>query len=209
MKEAQYRLHRDELIQLGNTGHAASTDEARQILTCVNICVGPKALYAVATDSYMLVVNHVTDAPQANRKAWSVSVSAKNLRSVVGRCKKNDLYPVTVSTTGIEVETDEGTTKLEAYDGTFPDWAKIAKKETKGDKAPFPLGFTINPEFVARLGKALGCTASNPLTLSPLHPLEPILAGPLLGKSFGLLMPIRAYDTPTVAVEFSVAKVAA
>lgn len=197
----------DALCALRDVGYAASTDSHRTALTTVRLQLGKSALWAVATDAYMLVVRKVADLPQGiDRSGESgVNVPADALSKAIRDALKVPRRTVClgrevdIDADGINVATQTGSVGVRAFvidNGKYPDWAKSIVQPYV-DKKPVGSGsdhVALNPAFVDRLGRALSCTPDNgaALRIELRGPLEPILAGKIGDPDgFGLLMPVR------------------
>lgn len=202
-----FELNPEELGALGNATHAADEKGRHESLTNVAVCVGKSALYAVATDSYMLAVVHIKDQRQS-RKPFQVIVPAKELRRVVKETSKiSGTCTLVVTADSVELVTSLGSALVKAAeDDCFPDWTKIVRKEVERKEAAVH-HVTLNGQFVARIAKALSCdyAVGNGLVMALGPSNQPVLVGPGIGKSFGLIMPVRDAFVPatTYTVAFA------
>jgi len=107
---------------------AASSDDARPILTAVYLHSHEGSLYAVATDSYRLAEKRLQDC----KEAVSLLIPASSLQDVL-RIIQDDTTDVVITYDDLQARFVVGDVELitRLIDGTYPDYRKLIPSEFK------------------------------------------------------------------------------
>jgi len=124
----ELRAHR--LVEaISDTLAAASTDEARPVLTGIRLEVSGGRLRLVATDGYRLAVREVGVGEDHEADAWAVTVPARTMSEVVRilRGAGDADVAMTISPAGNHVvfRAPDAEIASRVIDGTFPDAGRL------------------------------------------------------------------------------------
>jgi DNA polymerase-3 subunit beta len=110
---------------LGQVLFAASSDEARPVLTAVFLHTNEKSLYFAATDSYRLAERSL----KSNAKDISLLIPAHSLQEVL-RAVKDDTEQVVIAYDEQQARFSVGETEIvtRLIEGSYPDYKKLLPK---------------------------------------------------------------------------------
>lgn len=185
---------------------AASTDEARPMLTQMRVEPNGEHTDFAATDSYRLhnvtaTVECAADSAPVNLPAWWLTRWA---RTKYSRSAKATIA-WTERTATISVDEGDVTETVRLFvDGTayareYPSWRPMIDKVDDGTQRFAPAAF--NPSYLAAALAACGRWSASyaPVVLDPLKPCLFVVRHPDNGTARILLMPVRSTDTAPLA----------
>lgn len=176
------------------TALGASTDAARDILTCIKIYIGDGEIKFVATNSYMLFVTTIgfLDMP----KDWNREYMLRS-KTLLDALPKKKGEPITLELNENSLTVANASTGafgvIPNHPGTFPDWQNLIT-DAKADH-PFTVGF--NPKLLGDICKAAALfrTHDEPVAFtlggSELKPQHFNLRVIDRGTFYALIMPVR------------------
>lgn len=178
------------------TALGASTDAARDILTCIKLYVGDGEIKFVATNSYMLFVTTIglLDMPKDMKGEYLLKA-----KTLVDALPKKKGEPITLELNDESLTVANAATgafgTVPNHPGTYPEWQNLIT-DAKAD-TPFTVGF--NPKLLGDICKAAslfrGSDDRVPMRLtlggSELKPQHFNIDIVDRGSFYALLMPVR------------------
>jgi DNA polymerase-3 subunit beta len=168
---------------------AASTEQTRYYLNGVNLQVANGEATMVATNGHMMLgARHATVAD-----ACTCIIPMALIKSIKLDRKTGDLAAFSFDGKDIVIRYAGSTYGSGAVDGSFPDWRAVVPREpASGDAAQF------NPDYLAAFAAAARIMGSKEPKVAH-NGLDPALVTWHSDDTFGVLMPLRTNDLPTLA----------
>jgi DNA polymerase-3 subunit beta len=168
---------------------AASTEQTRYYLNGVNLQIANGEATMIATNGHMMLgARHATDGD-----ACTCIIPSALIKSLKLDRKAGDMAEFTFDGKDIVIRYAGSTYGSGAIDGVFPDWRRVVPREpASGDAAQF------NVEYLAAFAAAARVMGTKEITVSH-NGLNPALVTWHDGDTFGVLMPLRTKDIPTLA----------
>ena len=168
---------------------AASVEQTRYYLNGVNVQVADGQAVMIATNGHMMLgARHATDGD-----ACACIIPLALIKSVKLDKKAGDMAEFTFDGKDIAIRYAGSIYGSGAIDGTFPNWRAVVPREpASGDAAQF------NPEYIAAFAGAARVAGGKNITIAH-NGNNPALVTWHDDNTFGVLMPIRSDDIPTLA----------
>lgn len=168
---------------------AASTEQTRYYLNGVNLQVANGELTLIATNGHMMLgARHATDGD-----ACACIIPLALIKSLKLDRKAGDMAEFTFDGKDIVIRYAGSTYGSGAIDGTFPNWRAVLPREpASGDAAQF------EPAYLAAFADAARIMGTKGIKVA-YNGLNPTLVTWHDDDTFGVLMPVRVIETPTLA----------